>query len=48
MPEPSPTTPAPGPGAAPDNTPRLGPVALCTLLARDGQALVDAYTGHLH
>ena len=48
MPEPSPTTPAPGPGAAPDNTPRLGPVALCTLLARDGQALVDAYTGYLH
>ena len=28
--------------------PKLGPVALCTLIAKDGQALVDAYTHYLH
>jgi len=28
--------------------PQLGPVALCTLIARDGQAMVDAYTGWLY
>lgn len=30
------------------DTPELGPVALCTLIATDGQALVDAYCGWLH
>ena len=29
-------------------TPNMGPVALCTLIAVDGQALADAYTGWLH
>ena len=28
--------------------PQLGPVALCTLVTTDGQALADAYTGSLH
>jgi hypothetical protein len=30
------------------DSPGLGPVALCTLLATDGDALVDAYTHWLH
>lgn len=30
------------------DTPGLGPVALCTLITRDGQALVDGYTRYLH
>jgi hypothetical protein len=30
------------------DTPSMGPVALCTLVAVDGQALVDAYTTWLH
>jgi hypothetical protein len=30
------------------DTPNLGPIALCTLIATDGKALIDAYTGWLH
>ena len=30
------------------DTPALGPVALCTLVAQDGQALVDAYCSALY
>jgi len=30
------------------DTSDLGPIALCTLIATDGKALVDAYTGWLH
>ena len=30
------------------DTPALGPVALCTLIAQDGQALVEAYCSALH
>ncbi len=30
------------------DTPKLGPVALCTLVAADGAALVEAYTGWMH
>ena len=30
------------------DTPQLGPVALCTLIATDGDAAVDAYTGWMH
>lgn len=30
------------------NPPRRGPVALCTLIARDGQALADAYCDAMH
>ena len=29
-------------------TPRIGPVALCTLIAADGQAATDAYTRYMH
>lgn len=29
-------------------TPALGPVALCSLIARDGQAVADAYTRWMH
>ena len=30
------------------DSPALGPIALCTLIATDGKALVDAYTNWLH
>lgn len=33
---------------APNPVPTLGPVTLCTLVARDGQAATDAYTQWMH